>query len=130
MHMHITEAGKNSESVGIVGKRGSRESGTNAADKICSVCLDEGKIHRALPKKKLPCLRQDSGQTGALRPIHLHLADLSDRLKDRMQYSKRGAFLSIDETPELSPAPARCFVQLVKRPPMAAAAQRKTAGRD
>ena len=42
-----------------------------------------------------------------------------------MQYSKREAFLSIDETPELSPAPARRFVQLVKRAPTAVAARKK-----
>ena len=74
-------------------------------------------------------MRQDSGQTGALRPIHLHLADLSDRLKDRMQYSKKGAFLSIDETPELGPARAQRFVQLVKSPP-AALVRKKTEGGD
>ena len=46
MHMHITEAGKNSELV-VIGKSGGGESGTNAADKIRSVLYGAGELTAA-----------------------------------------------------------------------------------
>ena len=90
------------------------------------MCPSCGVSFNAYKHKNCPACGKTADRRVHCALIHLHLADLSDRLKDRMQYSKREAFLSIDETPELSPAPARRFVQLVKRAPTAVAARKKT----